>query len=442
MFRQGDGSNERERNTKLAKFPEPIRLVLNRAVFTTPGGLFISFMVPIVTFTELDAGGYAMGLLFAIERFGFVLGSPIVGYFVNRPEWRPRLVKVGAVWRFANYLLIYYGLITSSYPVLAFGVWSIGLGGSAYWVPIRASLADGTEYNRRAEIFGLYRQRTSVGTFFGSGFGFFLYGLGGQMGWDAAWTYLAIPIYALSNLYGGLGIAKQLGKIELIDHVDPAVEGEEAAKLLRGINRVRHIAFVGLLFVTFGSAVVGSLVGPFLKVYLLQTISTDPILILIMFVPGGTLSMLLAPTMGRLADRFHPAYWLSVTGVLGAAATFALLQLSNPLLIMILFTIDSLVIASGGLVFSKLMSNYSRGRRGTVFALGGVATKAGGICGPLLGGIVWESVDPTAPFYISIVAELILAFIYPPLLALVSYGKLTGTLEDKRARVNAPRGTP
>ena len=58
-----------------------------------------------------------------------------------------------------------------------------------------------------------------------------------------------------------------------------------------------------------------------------------------------------------------------------------------------------------GFVFINILSRTSIKHRGKIFGLITLLESIGMIIGPVLGGIVWETFSPEAPFIISIIVE-------------------------------------
>ncbi|MHA1217210.1 MAG: MFS transporter [Candidatus Heimdallarchaeaceae archaeon] len=129
-------------------------------------------------------------------------------------------------------------------------------------------------------------------------------------------------------------------------------------------------------------------------------------------IPGGVVSILLAPKLGKLADKLNPVYTLGAASILGAVMTWLLINSTQIWQFSIIFLVDSTVVATGGLVLTKIVSAISKERRGTVFGLHDTISNLGNIGGPLIGGALWDVRD-RAPFILSIIIEGCLAVVYP-----------------------------
>jgi MFS family permease len=234
--------------------------------------------------------------------------------------------------------------------------------------------------------------------------------------------YSQIILFGVANIYAGIKVYKLIPSVTMID---VETETEELETGLRKNNnslpldRQLLIGFVIILAVLFVENLVGSLVAPFLEVFLLKNITQDLNLMSIAYLPGGILSMVLAPKIGKFADKVKPQIWLAVTSAVGSLTTWLLINSTEIWQFSLLFIIDATVVSSAGLVLSKIVSQISKKRRGSIFGIQGGITSLGAIVGPIVGGILWETTSDKAPFILSIIVELVLALIYPFVILLV-----------------------
>ena len=196
-------------------------------------------------------------------------------------------------------------------------------------------------------------------------------------------------------------------------------ETNDSQQLGNNLKRSVIVVFIILLVILFLENMVGSLVGSFLEFFLLENITDNISFLILAYVPGAILSILLAPRIGRIADRINPSYVLGIASTIGAVTTWLLINSQEIWQFSILFIIDATVVSSAGLVLSKIVSSISRKRRGSVFGLHGSITNLGRISGPLIGGALWD-VKSTFPFILSIIVEGCLAVIYPIVILIIN----------------------
>ena len=127
--------------------------------------------------------------------------------------------------------------------------------------------------------------------------------------------------------------------------------------------------------------------------------------------------MMLAPRLGEIADKMNPYLGISIASVVGAVVTLFLINTTNLFLFSGLLIIDVTIVSTGGLILQNFLSRISPKHRGKIFGLQGTSSNFGYALGPILGGIVWDSYGPKAPFTLSIFFELALI----PLFILAMY---------------------
>jgi predicted MFS family arabinose efflux permease len=304
---------------------------------------------------------------------------------------------------------------------MVLGTLSLGFAAGFFWSPLRAIVSDATEYRYRSEAFGIHSQQIGIGAFYGAFLGFGIFFLASETGLGYEGMFASLLVYALANLLAGYQILRIAPLVPLVDvgeRKDQQIEMEEVRATSLGNNVI--VFFILLLVILFVGSMIGALVAPFLEVFLLKNITMDPVSMSLAYIPGGIVSMFVAPRLGGIADRIKPAYVLSITSVIGATTTWLLINSSEIWQVAILFTVDSTVIAGGGLVISKIMSNISKDHRGSIFGLQGFITNLGSISGPMIGGLFWEIFGDRGPFLLSIGAELVLALVYVVVLSLFS----------------------
>jgi MFS family permease len=130
------------------------------------------------------------------------------------------------------------------------------------------------------------------------------------------------------------------------------------------------------------------------------------------YLPAGLLATLLAPKFGVLVDKVRPLIGITVTSSLGALMTWLLINATNFWVYSFFLLFDLSIGMSAGLLFSNFYSRISKEHRGKIFGLGDTFMFLGSIIGPMIGGIVWDTISPQLPFIISIFVELSLIPLY------------------------------
>lgn len=388
------------------------------------GFFFVSFIVPIVAYQNLNANGFQMGLLFSLQIFGATLSSPIAGVLADKHTRRGNLMLGGSVGRLVSYMVIYAAIIDGNYWIMVGGTGLLGFSAGFFWNPLKAIIADGTHLEHRSEAYGIESQQSGFGMMIGSFIGFTILGFAEGFEQGPEWRYAALIIYGFCNLYAGYRALRLIPNVPRLDVVvddqdvtengtEGSIKPNDALQPNFGRGHAAVMAgFACLLGIFLVEGMVGALVTPFLNVYLLKNITDSPTLVSMVYLPAGIISLSAAPRLGRIADRKSAKLWLPLACVCGAVTTWLLISSSELWQIALLFIIDMTVVTMANLMLVKLMSTVSKARRGSLFGLQSMVKNLGLIAGPLIGGVAWQMMGDKGPFWLSIVVEAVLAGVY------------------------------
>lgn len=400
-----------------ADFPAMIRTIMWNCL----GFFFLDFIIPFVSKTELNATGLQMGVLYAVISVGSLIGSPLAGWLTDHVP-RRKLILGGAVGRGISYFILYAGILARSYEIIATGYASLGFSVTFFWVPLDTLIALKTDKKHRSFAYGKENSSNGKGTLLGTTLGMTVFLLGNAFIPGMSWViYCPLILFGIANFTAGVTFLRRVD--ENVKYIPP--EGEETTeiptasiesttRLPLGItSRAMFLGLILLLVALALSGVNGSLAQPFLQFYVLSDFTTNPNLVVIIYIPSGVVSMLIAPYLGRLVDRInHPYLGMIITGISGALATIALLNANNVWAFMATLILVSTASTTENLIIQNFISRISRTRRGRFFGLRSLFAQIGAIIGPILGGFVWDSLGMQWPFIISIFVVLALIPIY------------------------------
>jgi MFS family permease len=113
--------------------------------------------------------------------------------------------------------------------------------------------------------------------------------------------------------------------------------------------------------------------------------------------------------------------------------TWLIINSGNLWIFAILLIVDQTIMLTVSFVFINFLSRASIKHRGKIFGLITLFESIGMIIGPFLGGIVWETISPQAPFIISIIVEWsLIAFFIIGMRIINPY--LAESLEDQKPK--------
>lgn len=384
-----------------SNLPGKLELLLFPILLNSLGSFFVNFLIPIVAHQQFSANGWQMGILFSLQAVGTGCSALLFSKKVNKWSNRASLMRFGSIVKMFAYILLYIAIIISSYEMMVIATFCLGLGSGLFWLVWNTCFAQLSAFNNRAEVLGIASKQVGIGIMWGSCFAFSLISVADYLSLPPMITYISLIVFSTASAIAGSKSYKALSVIA-------------TQEMMVNVDRVDVIKFtvitVFLFSMIFVGQLSGSLVAPFLEVYLLEHLKVTNIVELSMaYIPGGILSMLLAPKLGHYADKINSALYLGAAGITGAFTTWLMLQSTSLWQISLLFIIDASIITSSGLVLAKLISEVAGESKGSAFGLQGFISNLGAISGPLVGGLFWQIQGSKGPFMFSISTEIVLA---------------------------------
>jgi MFS family permease len=397
---------------------------MNRIVFwNSMGFFFFWFLIPYATTRLLEATGTELGFSFAGQTFGGLISAPIVGYLTDKIS-KKLLVLIGSFGRGAAYIILYFGIIISSLPIFIIGLFTLGFFVGLFWSPLDALVSQKSDKSYRSSAFGKQAGMLGRGNLVGSILSFLIFGLANFFIPDNFFiVYSPLILFAISNVYAGIMFKR---------NVDESLTYEDYIKTLTGVKLVDTDSnqqnssfqepdekkkskmslgfFIGflVLILAFMTSNINQTIGPpFYQRYLMDNLNiTDGLIIMFIYFPSQIVSLLIAPRMGKLADKINPVIGITIVSGLGAFVTYLIIISTNGIEFSFILLLDSTFGWAGNLVLQNVLSRISKGHRGKIFGSARWISFVGAIIGPIIGGLLYDNVAHTAPFYLSIFVEL------------------------------------
>jgi len=415
----GINAQEDENNVKLTPdFVPMIRIIFWNSI----GFFFFSFLVPFVTVQLLGATGIELGLTFSIQTIGGLISAPIVGYLTDRVS-RKLLILIGSFGRATCYILMYLGIISSSLVVFTVGMFVLGFFVGFFWTPLDTLISEKSNKANRSFAFGKRAGMIGRGNFLGSIISFTIFGLANFFVPENLFlVYSPLILFAGSNIFGGITFHLKVDEHLTLDKhifnlfpssVEPSLISKEPVIQDTPIKSKNNLAigfFIGFSVLTISfmmSSMNSSLAYPFFQVYLIEELKVNnPTLVMLIYFPSQIVSLLLAPKLGKIADKINPIIGVAFVSGLGALVTGLIINSTSGLMFGLILLFDSTFAWGGNLILQNVLSRISKIHRGKIFGLAQCLSLFGAVLGPILGGFVWDAFGPTAPFVISIFIEL------------------------------------
>jgi MFS family permease len=348
---------------------------------------------------------------------------------------------IGSFGRGASYFGLYISIILQSLIGMYISAFLLGLGAYIFWNPLDTIISEKSSKFHRSSAFGKRRFALGMGMVIGTVVGFTIFSLANAFTpLNDFIIYGAIPIFGIANFYAGIQFSRKVDEEKKFIYPDNNVENDpllqpelKTTSQLPGTPTLR-IYLLGIILLFLGLFLGAINVGfyrPYIQPYVLEYISSNAGLVAWFYLPTSVIGSLIAPKLGTIADRINPYLAISTASFLGGIVTWMIINSGNLWVFGILLVLDQTIMLTTGFVMINVLSRVSIKHRGKIFGLITFLESIGMIVGPFLGGIIWETVSPQAPFFISIIVEWsIIPFFVVGILLLNPY--LVETKADKK----------
>lgn len=386
------------------------------------GFFFFSFLIPYVTVQLLGVSKTELGVAFSIQTIGGLLSAPIVGFLTDRVS-KKGLILIGSFGRAACYVLMYIGILVSSFVLFTAGMFVLGFFVGFFWTPLDTMISEKSNKANRSFAFGKRGGMIGRGNAVGSIISFIIFWLANTFVPENLFlVYCPLLLFAASNIFGGFMFHLKVDeKLTFDKHVfnlfPSSVELSVVSKEpvisdtpLKSRNNLAIGFFIGfsVLVLAFMTSNINQMLAyPYFQVYLHDELDViDPTLIMIIYFPSQIISLLLAPKLGKIADRINPVLGMALVSSLGAFVTWLIINSTSGWLFGLLLLFDSTFAWGGNLILQNILSRISKIHRGKVFGAAQWLSLFGAALGPIIGGLAYDNIAPFAPFAISIFIEL------------------------------------
>ena len=379
-----------------------LKSVYDSAFFCSLGFFIVRFLIPIIAYSNMGASATEVALVFSLLTLGSAVFSPVAGRFAKRGRRRESIL-FGATVRALAYLGMASAMWFNSVLLLILNSLVWGMGAAFYLVGSDAEISERVLTENRAEAFGRRAAANGRGSVIGAFIGFtILFSFEGN----------AIPVfifYAATNIIGGIVVIRKKPPLEKLREVSSEV-------------LVKSAIGIGIAALVIAAAIdtfITALLSPFVELYILEVFTTDIQLVALVYLPGGILAGALGGYMGRFADHASKIGIVSGAVIVGAVSTLGLVFIptfaSPPydlLLVAALFATSSVTAILAYTVMSSVFGTAYAGRASEGFGLFESVMGFSRFAAPLVGGILWDFLDPTAPFILVGLSGFILVPIY------------------------------
>jgi len=396
------------------KFTSDFNSVIYIVVWNSLGFFFIEFIIAYLIKQVLNYPATNLGLFFSFLTFGGLISSSFIGYLSDHFSKRI-LVMIGSFGRGLSYFGLYLSIIMQSLVGLYLSAFLLGLGAYIFWNPLNTLISEKSSKFHRSSAFGKTRFALGMGMVLGTIVGFTIFSVANAFTpLNDFIIYSAIPIYGIANFYAGIQFSRKVDDTKKFEYplnvndTNTSIEQEVDTTIQSTEKNNNRIYLLGIILVFSGlflSAINVGLYRPYIQPYVIEHINSNVGLVAWFYLPTAIIGSLIAPKLGKIADKINPYLAISTASFLGGIVTWMIINSGNLWIFGTLLIIDNTIMMTTGFVFVNILSRTSIKHRGKVFGLIALLESIGMIIGPFLGGIVWETISPEAPFIISIIVE-------------------------------------
>ena len=420
------------------KFTSDFNSVIFIVVWNSLGFFFIEFIMAYLIKQVLNYPAPQLGLFFSFITLGGLISSSFIGYLTDRFSKRI-LVMIGSFGRGISYFGLYIAIILQSLIGMYISGFLLGLGAYIFWNPLDSIISEKSSKHYRSSAFGKRRFALGMGMIIGTIVGFTIFSLANTFTpLNDFIIYSAIPLFGIANFYAGLQFSRKVDEQKKFIYPegsdDPLSEQELDTSIQSSETQPRRIYLLGIILVFTGlflSAINVGFYRPYIQPYILENVNSNAVLVSWFYLPTALIGALIAPKLGTMADKINPYLGISIASAFGGIITFLIIYTQDLWFFAILLIFDNTIMLTAGFIFINFLSRVSVKHRGKIFSIITLFESVGMIIGPILGGIVWVTISPQAPFFISIIAEWsLISFFIIGIWILNPY--LVESIEDKK----------
>ena len=399
------------------------------------GFIFFTFIKSYVVIYFFGGSGLDLGIVMAMQPLARLFSMPLIAYLTDHSS-KKRMVLIGSAGRTIAYFFYWFSLVVHNLYLFGAGTFIQGLLVGFFWPPFYSLISEKSFKGSRTQALATGRGRMIgygfvIGAFISIPiFAFFNF----FFPENVPLVYSPLLIFAVINLIAGhrfylkvdetLTFEKYLNSLDdhnftlpVLNEIESTDAGTKEADKIKQ-NRFFNIGFIALILAILVTSISGTIYSPFVSAYLIENLligfseTIIPIVVMIVYFPAQVLSQLLVSKVGKLLDRISPTKSIIVINLSKSLLIWLLVFTFTPYDFATILIFLYLASESNTYFIQAIMSRISIKHRGKMFGLNMWIDQLGRVIGPLIGGILWDSLAYSAPFLVSIFIGLALIPIF------------------------------
>lgn len=428
-----------QKSSKVIKTTPDFNSMIRITFWNGLGFIFFMFIKSYVVIYFFGGSGFELGIIMALQPFARLITMPFIAYLTDHTS-KKRLILIGSMGRTVAYFLYWYSLVVHNLYLFGTGTFLQGLLVAFFWPPFFSLISEKSCKDYRTQALATGRGKMI-------GFGFLMGAIISIpifalvrifLPDNIPLMYSPLLIFSIINLIAGYRFYRKVDEnltwdtyYASLDSSDSILDneleyrnkGNENSTIPTENNnkksrRIFYIGFLALILGIFATSVTGTIYSPFVSAYLIENLLTGfsviivPIIVMIIYFPAQVLSQLVAPLLGRLFDRMSPTLSIIIVNSFKALMIWLLIGALSYVGFALILVFLYIALESNGYLIQAIMSRISIKHRGKIFGLHMWIDRLGRVIGPLIGGILWDTLAYNAPFILSIYMGLFLIPIF------------------------------